>query len=646
MSEHLALPLLERVPTRWDETGDALFRTLIENSSDFVLLKDIDRVIRYASPSVEQVTGYSPASVVGHFVDEFIHPNDVERSHEWHARCLAEPDHEHAIELSYRHASGEYRWVECVMRSHVDDPAVGALVCNARDVTGRRQAEDALAHQHSLLRGLIDALPDPIFLKDTQGRYQRCNAAFESFAGRPESEILGRDDREIFGPALAGVSAKAETAVLRDDALLRSEEWATYPTGRRVLFETRRAPLRGPGGGIVGIFGVCRDITQQRQLEDQLRQAGKLEAIGQLAGGVAHDFNNLLTAVLGNLALIQESLPADDENRELAAASEKAAWRAAELTKQLLGFARRAPIHLASLDLNAAVSETVSILHRTIDPRIAIDVIAAPGLPPALADAGQINQVLLNLCLNARDAMPNGGCLTIATSVVSVEESEIDGRIGARPGRFVRVTVRDTGAGIPPDVRDHIFEPFFTTKEPGKGTGLGLAMVHGIVQQHSGWIEFTSEVRPGTQFDVFLPLAEHQASSDEAATQTDSPRGRETILLADDEPLLRTLGRTILERHGYRVLLAADGQEAVETFMREPGAIDLAILDVTMPRLSGREAARQIVAIRRGVRMLLASGYAADTQSVLLEPGVRGFISKPYRPSELARAVRAALDLA
>jgi PAS domain S-box-containing protein len=498
----------------------------------------------------------------------------------------------------------------------------------------------------ALFRAIVDSLPDPIFLKLPNGTYLRCNAAFEQFAGRTESEIVGRTDQELFGADFAAKAAAAEQPLIATGTLQRSEEWATYPDGRRVLFETRRASFRGPGGALAGLIGVCRDITQQRKLEDQLRQAGKLDAIGQLAGGVAHDFNNLLTAVLGNLALVQESLPPGDNNRELIAASEKAAWRAAELTKQLLGFARRAPIRLAPLDLNAAVAETVAILHRAIDPRIAIDVIAAPDLPQVLADSGQVNQILLNLCLNARDAMPHGGWLTIGSSVVNLTDADALGRAGARAGRFVRLTVRDTGIGIPPEARDHVFEPFFTTKEPGKGTGLGLAMVHGIVQQHEGWIEFSSEVGAGTRFDIFLPCAARAIAAEEATGAADSSRGRETILLADDEPLLRNLGRTILERHGYRVLLAADGQEAVELFCREPGAVDLAILDVTMPRLSGREAARLIVTARPSMKLLLASAYAADTNSALGEPGVRGFISKPYRPNELASAVRAALDLA
>jgi PAS domain S-box-containing protein len=627
------------------DSGDELFRTLIENSADFVLLEDANRVVRYASASLERVTGYRPADLLGKSADYFLHADDFERGREWHARCLADPAHDYAIELRYRHASGEVRYIECVMRSHLDDPSIGALVCNARDVTERHRAEEALAREHSLLHGLIDSLPDPMYVKDPAGVYLRCNAAFEQYAGRPEAEVVGRTDRDLFGSEFAAMAATAECAMLESGALKRAEEWGQYPDGRRVLFETRRAPLRGPGGALTGLIGVCRDITQQRQLEEHLRQAGKLEAIGQLAGGVAHDFNNLLTAVLGNLALVQESLPAGDGNRDLIAAGEKAAWRAAELTKQLLGFARRAPISLAPVDLNAAVTETVSILHRTIDPRIAIDVIAAPDLPRILADAGQINQVLLNLCLNARDAMPKGGWLTIATANTEVSEADARDRMGARPGRFVRLTVRDTGVGIPPDVLQHIFEPFFTTKEPGKGTGLGLAVVHGVVQMHLGWIEHTSDVGVGTRFDIYLPCASKTEEAADAAALTDSLNGSETILLADDEPLLRNLVRTILERHGYRVLLAADGQEAVDLFVREQGSIDLAILDVTMPRLSGREAARLIAAANPNARMLLASGYAADTKSALGEPGVRGFIGKPYRPRELASAVRAALDL-
>jgi signal transduction histidine kinase len=404
---------------------------------------------------------------------------------------------------------------------------------------------------------------------------------------------------------------------------------------------------RGPDGrpDLARVIVTGTDVTERRRLEDQLRQAGKLEAVGQLAGGVAHDFNNLLAAVTGHLALAQELLPAGDPARALVAAGEQAAWRAAELTRQMLSFARRTPLRLEPTDLTACVAETAAILRRTIDPRIALEVRAAPPPGPALADAGQVTQVLMNLCLNARDAMPEGGRLTLTAADAVVDEAHAGRPAGARPGAYVRLSVQDTGAGIPAELRERLFEPFFTTKEPGQGTGLGLAMVYGVVQQHQGWVEVESAPGRGTRFDVYLPRAERPPDPPALAPPAPAAaRGTETVLLADDEPMIRDLGRVILEQHGYRVLVAADGQEAVDVYRTEAGRVHLVILDLTMPRLSGRDACRELVRLDPGVRVLVSSGFSADSATLVGEAGVRGFVGKPYRPADLVAAVRAALD--
>ena len=293
--------------------------------------------------------------------------------------------------------------------------------------------------------------------------------------------------------------------MLADGNTRRDEEWLDFPDGRQILVENLQTPFFGPDGQVLGLIGICRDITERKRLEEQLRQAQKMEAVGQLAGGVAHDFNNLLTAILGNVSLLLSSKPATDPDHELLAATEQAAQRATDLTRQLLGFSRQTMLRLEPTDLNAAIQEIVAILRRTIDPRITVDVQTAPELWSVQADPGQINQVLMNLCINARDAMPQGGILRLETANVILDDSSSRLHLEARPGAFVRLRVRDTGQGIPPDVRPRIFEPFFTTKGPGKGTGLGLAMVYGIVKQHRGWIECDSEVGQGTYFDMYLP---------------------------------------------------------------------------------------------------------------------------------------------
>jgi two-component system cell cycle sensor histidine kinase/response regulator CckA len=550
------------------------------------------------------------------------------------------------------------RPIDVIVRLHVPRrdgrPDLQRVIVTCTDITDRRRAEEALARERDLLNTVLNAIPDRISYKNDAGVYQGCNSAFAGFFGLREDEVIGRTANDLFPPNTADTLAAADARLLAGGPAEQFEIWLTAADGRRILFETVRVPLPGRGGRPAGLIGISRDITARRQLEDQLRQAGKLEAVGQLAGGVAHDFNNLLTAILGNLSLAQSMLPNDHPVRELLDASDKAAWRAAELTRQLLGFARRASVRLEPGDVNASVAETLSILRRTIDPRITIESRTDPHLSHAFADLSQISQVLMNLCLNARDAMPGGGTLTIETADFDVDAAHMKRTAAARPGLFVRLTVADNGHGIPLGIHDRIFEPFFTTKEVGKGTGLGLALVHGIVTSHSGWIEVDSTPGRGTRFDVYLPRStrpaggKHQAPGNNAEAKrsvlTAADGQRPIVLLADDEPMIRTLGRTILEDKGYRVLLAADGQEAVDIYQRELGQVDLVILDLTMPRLNGRDACKELARIDPRVRVLLSSGFAPDTAGAVLEAGVRGFVAKPYRPADLAAAVMAALQ--
>ncbi len=497
-----------------------------------------------------------------------------------------------------------------------------------------------------LLRALIDSIPDLIFYKDRLGVFRGCNAAYEKFIGRKEQDLIGTTELDLFPREVGERHLGRDRKVLSGGTPLRSEEWLHYPDGHRVLVEEVKTPLVGRDGQLLGLLGIGRDITERRHLEEQLRHAQKLEAVGQLAGGVAHDFNNLLTVMLGNLALLLNGAPEPQTARELLEAADKAGWRAAELVRHLLSFSRQTMLHPQPTNLAAVVDEVIAIIRRAFDPRIVLHFERPTDLWQVPVDPNQMHQVLMNLCLNARDAMCAGGQLTFTAANVKLDEDFTKCHPDAWPGEFVRLSVSDTGAGIAPEVLPRVFEPFFTTKGVGQGTGLGLSIVFGILKQHDGWIECTSEVGAGTCFDLYLPrLAEGRGVSTFQSPQALPWGGTETILVVDDEAMIREQCGLILRHRGYRVLLAADGQEAERIYARAAPRVELVLLDCVMPRRSGRETFHRLQALDSNVRVLFSSGYAAE--HVIDEfhaPGVLGFVAKPYRPDELARAVRGALD--
>jgi len=514
----------------------------------------------------------------------------------------------------------------------------------AEDISERKRAEEALRASEARYQAVVENLALSVFLKDGAFRFIAVNQPFCRNVGRAEAAILGATDFDLYPAAMAEKYRAADERVLREGQRLELEE-ETLIEGRLRTVHTVKTPVRDGAGRIIGLVGSFWDVTDQRHLESQLRQAHKMEAVGQLAAGVAHDFNNLLTAILGNLTLAAADPAIDAPTRAWLHDAEKAGARAAELTQQLLSFTRQAVLRLEPTDLGASIQEVVGLLRRAIDPRIRVVVRTPPDLWPVQADPGQMIQVLMNLCLNARDAMPDGGEIVLSAANVPVDAEYARLHLDARPGDFVGLRVADTGPGIPPEVRQRIFEPFFTTKGPGKGTGLGLAIVYGIVRQHQGWINCASEPGQGTRFDIFLPRHAGHAVPPRVPTPAQVAPGQgETVLLVDDEPLIRNLGRAILQRSGYRVLLAEDGLQALEMYRGAPDSIDLVLLDLSMPRLSGRDTLRQLRLIRPTVRAVLSSGYSPEQVEMTRDEDTLGFVTKPYHPQELARAVRAALD--
>jgi PAS domain S-box-containing protein len=513
------------------------------------------------------------------------------------------------------------------------------LLAQVKALLRIHQAEEAARTLARQWQAMFDALCDGVCLVDTAGRVLRCNQAMADLLGKPPAAILGAPYREL----VQGMFGPGEAAFLARLPELSSRQTVDVCVADR-WYRVTADPVHHEGGAFAGSVHLFADITERKHLEEQLRQAQKMEAVGRLAGGVAHDFNNLLTAITGNASLLLSDTPPDDPRRDFLITIEKAAWRAAELTRQLLGFSRQTMLWLKPVDLGRYAEELVSLLRRTIDPRITVELRPAPDLWAVRADPGAITQVLMNLCLNARDAMPAGGRLTLETANEVVGEDYARLHLEGRPGEFVRLSVSDTGTGIAPEVLPRIFEPFFTTKEVGKGTGLGLAMVFGIVKQHRGWVQCSSAPGQGARFDIFLPRDQGEDPTAASEPPAVPLGGRETILLVDDKAMIRDVGRAILKGYGYQVLLAEDGKEALEMYAREKDRIDLVVLDLTMPHLSGGDTLRELIHLNPNVRVLFASGYSAEAVPDFGGENVAGFINKPFRAQELATTIRSVLD--
>jgi two-component system, cell cycle sensor histidine kinase and response regulator CckA len=510
-----------------------------------------------------------------------------------------------------------------------------------------RLAEEQLRRTEDRYRTLVESIPDIIYTLELDGSLSYISPLWKKILGHDESEVLGRFFIDFAPPEEHHSLVQVFKEVRNHKKNVENVHFHYFSKdGESRFFLGSAAPLYDEQGRVTGMIGIVRDVTDHKRMEEQLLQSQKMESIGNLAGGIAHDFNNLLGGILGYATFVKRKLTTRDKIYQSVEAIERSAQRAAELTKQLLGFARRGKYQVRPIDCNALIGEIVLILQRTIDRRIAIEADLAPQLPIIEGDEAQIQQALMNICINARDAMPQGGTLQIVSRKLRLDPDQASRQRGMKEGRYIRITIADTGTGMPPEVRDRIFEPFFTTKVKGQGTGLGLSMVYGIIQNHGGMIEVRSHLGEGSTFTVFLPAIALAAGTGEEMTPLpDGYQGQETILLVDDEEIIRGLGIDILEDRGYRVFSASEGREAVKIYRERAQEIDLIILDVMMPGIGGRETYRQIKAVNPQVKVLLSSGYSTDGEvGEILKQGVSGFVQKPYREEELAAKVREVLD--
>jgi PAS domain S-box-containing protein len=524
-----------------------------------------------------------------------------------------------------------------LVKAEMDAPGLGRAL---RRAAQRHKAGEAAAR----LAAIVESSSDAIYAVAADGTVETWNSAAERIYGYAAAEMAGEPVFRLVPPEGAGELRASLARVLEGERVEGSETVQLCRDGRRISVSLSLSPIRDAAGRVGFASLIARDITERKRLEEQYRQAQKMEVVGRLAGGVAHDFNNLLTAIRGTADVLLADLAEADSMRPDLLEIRRASEQAAALTRQLLAFSRQQVVQPRVVDVNAAVAETDRMLRRVIGEDVDLVTVLSPDAGSVRVDPVQIEQVLTNLALNARDAMPDGGRLLVQTQGVHVEEGGSPGWPGVPPGHHVMLAVSDNGTGMDAQTRERAFEPFFTTKPLGRGTGLGLATVYGIVQQSGGHVLVHSEPDEGTTFQVFLPRVADAEPERPGPAPGPPARGSETVLLVEDEASVRLLIRRILQRQGYTVVEAGDGEEGLRAWGEHPG-VALVVTDTVMPLMGGREMARRIHEVQPGLPVILMSGYSQDEQA-LREPGEDGtaFIAKPFDVNEFGRTVRRVLD--
>jgi two-component system, cell cycle sensor histidine kinase and response regulator CckA len=618
------------------------FRAMFELAPVGARVMDLERRTIASNLAFERMLGYSDAELAEMQPTDYTRPEDEALERELFEELVDGRREHYDLEKCYVAKDGRTVWGHVsasLIRDADGRPKFG--IAMVEDTTEQKLAEESLRQSEERYRELFENANDMVFTLDLEGRFTAINRAGERITGYRRAELLGRPMRELLAdPSCELIPSEGEASAYECELVARD--------GRRVPLEVA-SRLTGTGGETDGVQGVARDVSERLALEEQLRQAQKMEAVGQLAGGVAHDFNNLLTAISGYSEFALARLEGDDPKlRSNIHEIKRSAERASALTRQLLAFSRKQILQPTLLRPDELVGGLDELLRRLIGTHIEILTLSRPGLGLVRVDPGQLEQVILNLVVNARDAMPGGGKLTIETANVDLDDAEARAYDGAEPGAYVMLAVHDTGAGIDNTALARIFEPFFTTKEQGKGTGLGLATVYGIVQQSGGFVTVESEVGSGSSFRVYLPRLEEEITPRESADDDDGglAEGSETVLLVEDEAVVRDLLREVLETTGYRVLEAVDGVDALDVAGEHAGTIDLLLTDVVMPKMSGRDLAERFRGLRPDTKILYTSGYNdALADNGVLAPGTE-FLQKPFTFAELTNKVRHVLDAA
>ena len=623
----------------------------IDNSVDQAFWTTEDGSIFYVNDAACRTLGYPREELLKLSIPDI----DPTVSPEWFARHWRDLKKNGSVTLeSFHRTKDGHEYPVEIRANYVVFDGKEYNCAFATDITERKKMIQSLSGSEGFLRALLHAIPDLIWLKDTNGVFLACNEMFERFLTMKKENIVGKTDYDFVEKEQADFFREHDRKAVAAGKPSINEEWVTFSDdGRRALLETIKTPMRDDQGKLIGVLGIARDITERKKaeeektkLKDQLRQAQKMEAVGRLAGGVAHDFNNMLGVITGYGELALEQT--DPSQKIYPALQEimKAAHRSADITSQLLAFARKQTISPKVLDINKTVDGLIGMLRRLIGEDIDLAWMPGEAVWTVKIDPGQIDQILVNLCVNARDAIPDVGKIIIETGNVAFDEAYCDYHFGFIPGEYILLTVSDNGSGMDPETLDNIFDPFFTTKGTGQGTGLGLATVYGIINQNNGFINVYSEPGQGTSFKIYLPR--HRVKADftpEKKKDYQAGCGSETILLVEDERSILEMTTMMLESLGYRVLAAGTPGEAIRLAEAYDGEIHLLVTDVVMPEMNGRVLAKKLLSICPGIEHLFMSGYTANViaHHGVLDEGVN-FVQKPFSKKTLGAKVREALD--
>ncbi len=629
---------------------------LLNNVSDAILATDRQFRVRYWNKAAEKQYGWKETEVMGRHFADFIQPRYPTETR-WSVMRRIAREGKWSGELEHNRRDGTWFPVLATVSEVTDnDGAIIGHVAVNRDISERKRAENALQESEERFRTFFENTFVGIYRTTPVGRILMANPALVTMLGYVTFEEMAERNLEE-GGYVPGYRREDFKRLLEDgDQMIGHEAQWTKKDGKTLWVRENARVVRDRTGAALYYEGTVEDITQQKraesekaQMEDELRQSQKMEAIGQLAGGVAHDFNNMLAGIMGNAEMLYGRLTKNPELAKMAEQIISGAEHAAKLTKQLLAFSRKGEIQRAPVDVHRVVGETAGILANTIDRRIAIEqnLRASPSI--VMGDHSQLENMLLNLGLNSRDAMPRGGRLTFATETVEMDADYVERyKYRVEPGRYIKIEVDDSGSGMDEEVHRHIFEPFFTTKEPGKGTGLGLASAYGTVKNHGGHIECYSEPGHGTVMKIYLPVHDsaEKVQKGQREEREACPEGkvRACILVVDDEELVRGMTEQVLRTRGYEVLTAVDGEEALGVYQAWHREIDLVILDMIMPKMSGRETFMEMKKLNPGIKAILSSGFSEDGEArEVLRLGIRGFVQKPFRMEELLQKVGEAL---